>query len=44
MSIFSADLRRRSVEFQVPSDPLADTAWLLLLQRTYADPTAALGG
>jgi len=44
MSIFSADLRHRRVEFQVPSDPLADTAWLLLLQRIYADPTAVLGG
>jgi hypothetical protein len=42
MSIFSADLGHRSVDFQVPSDPLADTAWLLLLQRVYADPTAVL--
>ena len=44
MAIFTTDLRRRGVEFQVHSDPLADTAWLLLLQRTYADPTAALCG
>jgi hypothetical protein len=44
MAIFTTDLRRRCVEFQVPSDPLADTAWLLLLQRAYADPTAALCG
>ena len=44
MSIFSADLRHRSVEFQVPSDPPADTAWILLLQRTYSDPTAIPAG
>jgi hypothetical protein len=44
MAIFTTDLRRRCVEFQVPSDPLADTALLLLLQRAYADPTAALCG
>jgi len=43
MSIFSADLRHRTVGFQVPSDPLADKTWLLLLQRIYADPTAAVG-
>lgn len=39
VTIFTADLRHRSVDFQVPSDPLADTAWILLLQRIYADPT-----
>jgi hypothetical protein len=39
MAIFTADLHRRSVDFHVPSDPLADTAWILLLQRVYADPT-----
>lgn len=38
MTIFTEDLRRRRVNFQVPSDPLADPAWILLLQRTYADP------
>jgi hypothetical protein len=27
------------VDFQVPSDSLADAAWILLLQRVYADPT-----
>ena len=37
MAIFTADLRYRSVDFQMPSDPLADTAWILLLQRIYAD-------
>ena len=36
MAIFAADLCRRRVDFQVPSDPLADTAWILLLQRVYA--------
>jgi hypothetical protein len=44
MEIFTADLRQRNVDFQVPSDPLADTAWILLLQRIYSDPTAAIGG
>jgi len=42
MAIFIADLRRRGVDFHLPSDPLADTAWILLLQRTYVDPSAAL--
>jgi len=44
MSIFSADLRHRRVEFQLPSDPLANTAWILLLQRIYSDLTAARRG
>ena len=39
MVIFTADLRHRGVDFQVPSDPLADTSWILLLQRIYAGPT-----
>jgi hypothetical protein len=38
MSIFTADLRHQGVDFQAPSDPLADTAWILLLQRIYAEP------
>jgi hypothetical protein len=42
MSIFSADLRHRSVEFQLPSDPLANSTWMLLLQRIYSDATATL--
>ena len=37
MEIFTTDLRRRNVHFTVPSDPLADTSWTLLLQRIYAD-------
>jgi hypothetical protein len=37
MSIFTADLRHRKVDFQMPSDSLADTPWILLLQRIYAD-------
>lgn len=36
MEIFTSDLRRRNVDFEMPSDPLADTSWILLLQRTYA--------
>ncbi len=43
MSIFTADLRHRSVDFQMPSDPLADTAWILLLQRIYADSADSRG-
>jgi hypothetical protein len=37
MATFTTDLDRRNVDFQMPSDPLTDTAWILLLQRTYAD-------
>jgi hypothetical protein len=44
MEIFTADFRRRRVDFQIPTDPLADTAWILLLQRIYSDPTATLVG
>jgi hypothetical protein len=43
MEIFTADLRQRHVDFQVPCDPLTDTAWILLLQRIYADPTDSGG-
>ena len=39
MEIFIADLRRRGIDFHVPSDPLADTAWILMLQRAYVSPT-----
>jgi hypothetical protein len=38
-TIFTVDIRRRSVDFQVPPDPLAAAAWIDLLQRIYADPT-----
>jgi hypothetical protein len=43
MAIFTADLRRRGVDFDTPSNPLADAGWLLLLQRTYADPLLTRG-
>ena len=36
MDIFAKDLRGRAVDFQMPSDPLADTTWILQLQRIYA--------
>ena len=39
MAIFIADLRLRGIDFHVPSDPLSDTAWILMLQRTYVNPT-----
>ena len=42
MAIFKADLRHRGIEFHVPSDPLADTAWITLLQRVYAPPTGQM--
>jgi hypothetical protein len=38
MAIFTAELRHRNVDFQVPSDPLTDASWIVLLQRNYADP------
>ena len=41
MEVFTADLRQRKVEFEVPADPLRDTAWILLLQRIYADSPPA---
>ena len=44
MEIFTADLRHRGVDFDVPSDPLADTPWILLLQRIYAPLAAAPSG
>lgn len=44
MGTFIRDLRCRNVEFQRPSNPLADTEWILLLQRIYAPPTATVRG
>jgi len=43
MAIFTADLRRRNVDFDMPSDPLSSAAWLLVLQQAYADPIPARG-
>ena len=43
MEIFLTDLRNRSINFDVPSDPLTDTAWILLLQRTYTNPALIAG-
>jgi hypothetical protein len=40
MTIFTVDLRRRRVDFRMPSDPLTDTTWILMLQRIYTDPIA----
>jgi hypothetical protein len=41
MEILASDLKERHVEFQVPSDPLTDTAWIALLARIYGRrPTA----
>ena len=42
MAIFTEDLRQRGIDFHVPPSPLADTPWILLLQRIYA-PTATAG-
>jgi hypothetical protein len=44
MEIFTADLRHRGIGFHVPSDPLADTPWILLLQRIYAPSAATPSG
>jgi hypothetical protein len=38
MSIFIADLRRRSIDFRVPADPLSDSEWTTLLDRVYYVP------
>jgi len=43
MAIFTADLRHRGIDFHVPSDPLADSSWILLLQRIYAGPISPGG-
>jgi hypothetical protein len=43
MAIFTEDLRHRGIAFHVPPSPLADTPWILLLQRIYA-PNATAGG
>jgi hypothetical protein len=43
MAIFATDLRQRRIDFQMPSDPLTDTTWILLLQRIYARPTPTPG-
>jgi hypothetical protein len=41
MEIFASDLKEQHVEFQVPSDPLTDTAWTALLARIYVRTCAA---
>jgi hypothetical protein len=43
IEIFTADLRHRGINFHVPSVPLSDTAWILLLQRVYPHPTVTPG-
>ena len=43
MAIFTGDLRRRSVGLDMPSNPLGDAAWLLLLQQTYPDTILSAG-
>jgi hypothetical protein len=35
MSIFIADLRRRSIDFRIPADLLSDSEWTTLLDRAY---------
>ena len=44
MAIFTEDLCHRGVGYHLPSNPLADTEWILLLQRIYASPTATPSG
>lgn len=40
MEIFIADLHHRGFDCEIPSNPLADTPWILLLQRIYTPPIA----
>ena len=35
MSIFIADMRKRKVDFRVPTDPLSDKTWMATLDSTY---------
>lgn len=42
MAIFISDLRHRRADFDIPSNPSTDTAWILLLQRIYAPPAVTL--
>jgi len=35
MSIFITDLRRRNIDFRIPTDPLSDSEWIELLDRIY---------
>jgi len=42
-AIFTADLRHRRVDFQMPSNPLTDTTWILLLERICVHPSATPG-
>lgn len=35
MSIFTADLRSRNIDFRIPADPLSDGEWMSLLDRIY---------
>jgi len=44
MEILIADLHHRGIDFHAPADPLADTPWILLLQRIYSPPTATPSG
>jgi hypothetical protein len=44
MSIFTADLRMRSVDFHVPAEPLSDKGWMALLDATYPDDPPVAGG
>ena len=36
MNVFATDLRRRNVEFRVPTNPLSDQEWMALLLKIYA--------
>jgi hypothetical protein len=40
MAIFKSDLADKGIDFRVPSDPLTDAEWILLLQRVYVHPLA----
>jgi hypothetical protein len=38
MDVFTADLRRRNIEFRPPTDPVSDREWITLLENTYSPP------
>jgi hypothetical protein len=39
--MFVADLRKRKITFEVPSDPMTDRAFIMLLSRTYDVPPSS---
>ena len=38
MSVFIEDMRRRNLDFRIPTEPLSDSEWMELLDRVYTAP------